>query len=77
VSTGVVALMIYYKGLSKTPVHITTMLELTFPFIAIFIDMTLYNTTLSVSQLIFAVVLSFAIYKIAKLQSNAVVIKTN
>lgn len=77
VSTGVVALMIYYKGLSKTPVHITTMLELTFPFIAIFIDMTLYNTTLSVSQLIFAVILSFAIYKIAKLQSNAVVIKTN
>jgi drug/metabolite transporter (DMT)-like permease len=77
ISTGVVALMIYYKGLSKTPVHITTMLELTFPFIAIFIDMTLYKTALSPSQLISAFVLCLAIYKIAKLQSNAVSLQTN
>jgi drug/metabolite transporter (DMT)-like permease len=77
VSTGVVALMIYYKGLSKTPVHITTMLELTFPFIAIFIDMILYKTTLSPSQLISAVILCLAIYKIGRLQSNAVPLQTN
>ncbi|KKP88307.1 MAG: hypothetical protein UR92_C0008G0011 [Candidatus Nomurabacteria bacterium GW2011_GWA2_35_80] len=30
VSTGMVALLIYYKGLAKTPVHISTILELTF-----------------------------------------------
>ena len=76
-STGVVALMIYYKGLSKTPVHISTMLELTFPFIAIFIDMTIYNTTLSISQLGSAVLLCVAIYKIGRLQSNAISIQTN
>jgi drug/metabolite transporter (DMT)-like permease len=77
VSTGMVALMIYYRGLSKTPVHISTMLELAFPFIAIFIDMTLYHTTLDWSQYVAAVLLSFAIYKIAKLQSNAISVTTN
>jgi drug/metabolite transporter (DMT)-like permease len=77
VSTGLVALLIYYKGLKKTPVHISTILELTFPFIAIFIDMTLYHTVLSISQWIAAFVLSFAIYKIAKLQSYDISHKTN
>lgn len=77
VSTGMLALIIYYKGLSKTPVHISTILELTFPFIAIFIDMKLYHTSLSISQWVATLVLVFAIYKIARLQSNAIPIKTN
>jgi len=77
ISTGMVALLIYYRGLAKTPVHISTMLELTFPFIAIFIDMALYKTTLSISQLVAAVLLSLAIYQIAKLQSNAISIQTS
>ncbi len=77
VSTGMVALLIYYKGLKKTPVHISTMLELTFPFIAIFIDMTLYHTTLAASQFFAAFILSFAIYKIAHLQSDAVHVSAN
>lgn len=77
VSTGLVALMIYYKGLSKTPVHIATILELTFPVVAILLDRILYNTTLSFSQYIAAIILSIAIYKISRLQSNAIFIKTN
>ncbi len=77
VSTGMVALIIYYKGLAKTPVHISTILELTFPFIAIFIDMTLYNTVLSLSQWIAVFVLVYAIYKISRLQSYALLLKTN
>jgi drug/metabolite transporter (DMT)-like permease len=76
-STGLVALVIYYKGLAKTPVHISTILELTFPFIAIIIDMTIYNTTLAISQYLAAVVLSLAIYKIAKLKSNDIPVQTN
>ncbi|MBP9715312.1 MAG: DMT family transporter [Candidatus Pacebacteria bacterium] len=70
VSTGMVALLIYYKGLSKTSVHVATILELTFPFIAIFIDRILYKTVLSPSQWIAAFLLVFAIYKIAKLREN-------
>jgi drug/metabolite transporter (DMT)-like permease len=77
ISTGLVALVIYYKGLAKTPVHISTILELTFPFIAIFIDMTLYHTTLAWSQYFAALLLSFSIYKIARLQSNAISVQTN
>src|SRR3990167_2786116 len=38
ISTGMVALVIYYRGLAKTPVHISTILELTFPFVAILLD---------------------------------------
>ena len=72
VSTGMVALLIYYKGLARTPVHISTILELTFPFIAILIDMKLYNNTLSISQLVAACVLVFSIYQIAKLRQQYV-----
>lgn len=71
-STGMVALLIYYKGLAKTPVHITTILELTFPFIAILIDMTLYHTSLSFSQWIACFVLVFSIYKITKLREKII-----
>ncbi len=70
ISTGMVALLIYYKGLSKTPVHISTILELTFPFAAIILDMIVNHTILSISQWIAAVVLVFAIYQIAKLRES-------
>lgn len=70
VSTGMVALVIYYKGLQKTPVHVSTILELTFPFIAILIDMKIYGTVLQATQWIAAVVLVFSIYMIARLREN-------
>ena len=70
VSTGMVALLIYYKGLEKTPVHISTILELTFPFIAILIDMQVYHNTLSLSQWIAAIVLVFSIYQVSRLREN-------
>jgi len=75
ISTGMVALLIYYKGLAKTSVHISTILELTFPFIAIILDMIVNNTILSVTQWIAAIILVFSIYKIARLreQQNFVV----
>lgn len=73
VSTGMVALLIYYKGLKRTPVHITTILELVFPFIAILIDMKLYNSFLSVSQWVGAVVLVYSIARVVKLQKSYVI----
>lgn len=69
-STGMVALLIYYKGLAKTPVHISTILELTFPFIAIMLDMIVNDTVLSVSQWVAALVLVFSIYQIARLREG-------
>jgi len=70
ISTGMVALLIYYKGLAKTSVHISTILELTFPFVAILLDFIVNHTVLSVSQWIAALVLVFSIYKIARLREN-------
>jgi len=70
ISTGMVALLIYYKGLAKTPVHISTILELTFPFIAILLDFIVNHTILSFTQWIAALILVFSIYQIARLREN-------
>ena len=70
VSTGMVALLIYYKGLAKTPVHISTILELTFPFIAIFLDMIINGTLLTVSQWAAALLLVYSMYKIVRLREG-------
>lgn len=72
VSTGMVALLIYYKGLAKTPVHISTILELTFPFVAILLDFIVNHTVLTFLQWAAAIILVFAIYKIAKLRENII-----
>ncbi len=68
VSTGMVALVIYYKGLAKTPVHISTILELMFPFAAILIDMVVYHSILSPTQWLATAVLLYSIYNIVKLR---------
>ena len=70
VSTGMVSLLIYYKGLAKTPVHISTILELTFPFVAILLDMIVNHTVLSLLQWFASFVLVFAIYRIAQLREK-------
>ena len=70
ISTGMVALLIYYKGLAKTPVHISTILELTFPFIAVLLDFIVNHTILSFTQWIAALILVFSIYQIARLREN-------
>jgi len=70
VSTGMVALLIYYKGLAKTPVHISTILELTFPFVAILLDFIVNGTVLTYLQWAAALILVFSIYQIAKLREN-------
>jgi len=69
-STGMVALLIYYKGLARTPVHISTILELTFPFVAIFLDYIVNDTILTPLQWISALALVFSIYQIAKLREE-------
>ncbi|MCX6733025.1 MAG: DMT family transporter [Candidatus Roizmanbacteria bacterium] len=67
-STGMVGLLIYYKGLKKTPVQISTILELTFPFLAVIIDVVLYKSVLVPVQIGAALVLLFSMYKISRLQ---------
>jgi len=69
-STGMVALWIYYRGLKNTQVKVATILELTFPFLAVFIDIVLYKNVLAPSQYIAAVILLFAMYRVSKLNTS-------
>lgn len=66
-STGMVALWLYYRGLKQTQVKVATILELVFPMTAVVIDIFLYKTTLDVTQYIAAGVLLFAIWRMSKL----------
>lgn len=67
-STGMVALYLYYKGLQKTEAKVTTMLELVFPILAVMIDAVVYKTLLAPTQYLAAAIMVAAIYQIAKLQ---------
>lgn len=64
-STGMVALFLYYKGLEKTPVRVATILELAFPLIAVIIDVVLYDTVLHPTQYIAALVLLYAMIRVS------------
>ena len=68
-TTGLLAMWIYYKGLKKTEAKVSAILELTFPLLAVFIDMVLYKTFLKPTQYLAAAVLMFAIYRVGKLQN--------
>lgn len=68
ISTGMVALLIYYKGLKQTPVRVATILELVFPVLTIVIDAVLYKTFLAPTQLLAAAFLMFSIWKLSSLQ---------
>ena len=65
-TTGMVALLIYYFGLKKTPARVSTILELVWPASAIFIDYVYFKKTLSTTQLLGVFVLLFAIYQVSK-----------
>lgn len=70
-STGMLALWIYYRGLKTTLARISAIVELAFPMTAIIIDYFLYDTTLVVSQYVAAAVLLFAMYQVAKINAPA------
>lgn len=70
-STGMVALFIYYRGLKTTPVSVSTILELFYPLIAVFIDYFAYGTVLATTQYIAALVLLYAMYRVGKLAHSS------
>lgn len=69
-STGMVAVYIYYKGLQQTEAKVATIVELVFPMLAVTIDAVVYKSFLAPSQLAAAVVLLFAIYKASQLNQK-------
>jgi drug/metabolite transporter (DMT)-like permease len=69
-STGMVALMIYYKGLKTTPVRVSTIMELIFPLLAVIIDAVLYKTYLVPVQYLAAAVLLYSASRVAQFTQN-------
>ncbi len=65
-STGMVALLIYYFGLRKTPARVSAICELVWPASAIFIDYFYFHKSFSVTQIIGVIILSFSIYQVVK-----------
>ena len=70
VSTGMVAILIYYHGLRKTEVKVSTILELIYPLLAVVIDMVVYKSFLTPTQIIAAIALLFYIFKISRLNAK-------
>lgn len=68
VSTGMIALLLYYKGLKTTPVHVSTLLELVFPLLAVGIDIYVYKTEIALVQVIAGATLLFCLYQVTKKQ---------
>lgn len=66
-STGMVALWIYYRGLKHTEAKVSTILELVFPMTAVFIDIFVYDTVLHWSQYLAAAILIYAVSRVSKL----------
>jgi drug/metabolite transporter (DMT)-like permease len=66
-STGLLAMILYYKGLQTTEAKVATILELTLPIMAIVIDMLVYRNFLASSQYLAALVLMYAMYRVSGL----------
>lgn len=64
-TSGLLALVIYYYGLKKTPARVTTICELTWPASAIVIDYVYFHNPLSPTQILGVVLLGIAMYKVA------------
>jgi drug/metabolite transporter (DMT)-like permease len=66
-STGLIALYIYYRGLRSVPVHVSAILELTWPIVAVALDYIVNGTILTLSQYLAGIVLIGSMYIVTHL----------
>ena len=66
-STGMVALSIYYYGLKRTPARIATICELTWPLSAVVLDYVYFHKSLTLTQGLGAFALLLTIYKVSSM----------
>ena len=69
-STGMVALLIYYYGLKRTPASVTTILELTWPLSAIVLDYFYFHKTLSPTQILGSIILLSTMYQVSRMSKK-------
>ena len=70
ISTGTIALFIYYYGLKNLPASHTTLFELFWPLSAVIIDWIIMGNPLSISQLSGAVILLASMTILTQERSN-------
>ena len=70
-TSGMVSLLIYYRGLKTTPVSVSTILELFYPLVAVFIGIFMYHDVLAWSQYLAAAILLYAMYRVGILTNKA------
>lgn len=63
-STGMVALAIYYYGLKRVPARVSTLYELAWPASALLIDIFYYNSSFSLTQVLGLALLAATLYKL-------------
>jgi drug/metabolite transporter (DMT)-like permease len=67
VTSGVVALFIYYKGLEQTKASVATIAELGFPMAAVIVNWIFLDASLVPMQLVGMSILVFAIFRLTRL----------
>jgi drug/metabolite transporter (DMT)-like permease len=67
---GFLGVALYYRGLTRLKASVATLLELSFPLSAVFINSRYLDLHLEGVQLFSAAILLFSIYKISKLNSQ-------
>ncbi len=67
VTSGVVAIFVYYKGLENTTASVATIAELGFPMAAVIVNWVFIDATLVPVQFVGMAVLVFAIYRLTRL----------
>ena len=72
VTSGVVSLFIYYRGLSYTKASVATLAELGFPMAAVIVNWYFLKDALSLVQLLGMAILLFAVLKLATYNSEPV-----
>lgn len=58
---------IYYRGLKSTPVHVSAILELTWPIVAVITDYFVYGTVFTIGQYVAMAVLMGSMYAVSHL----------
>ena len=69
-STGLVAMYIYYRGLKSVPVHVSAILELTWPIVAVIVDYSIYGTRFTGVQYFAMAVLVVSMYMVTHLSGK-------
>ena len=74
ITSGVVSLFIYYRGLSYTKASVATLAELGFPMAAVIVNWIFLKDALSQMQLVGMAILLFAIFRLAHVNAESAAI---